>query len=118
MQFQNLCSPLKLLVIFSHRILLSIYSSIHYFIFFDLLKLREHERIVTNFRSVSVISSLITPENYPSMYTKFFFRKPQFLNRKKSNALTSHIGPKYLHNIVEIFLGNIVRLLKYFGTYY
>ena len=30
--------------------------------------------------------------------------------------LVSHIAPKYLHNIVEIFLGNIVRLLKYFET--
>ena len=30
----------------------------------------------------------------------------------------SHIAPKYLGNIVEIFLGNIVRLLKYFETYH
>ena len=30
----------------------------------------------------------------------------------------SHIAPTYLGNIVEIFLGNIVRLLKYFETYH
>ena len=30
----------------------------------------------------------------------------------------TYIAPKYLDNIVEIFLGNIVRLLKYFETYH
>ena len=30
----------------------------------------------------------------------------------------SHIAVKYLDNIVEIFRGNIVRLLKYFETYH
>ena len=30
----------------------------------------------------------------------------------------THIAPKYLDNIVEIFRGNIVRLLKYFETYH
>ena len=31
----------------------------------------------------------------------------------------THLAPKYLDNIVEIFLGNIiVRLLKYFKIYH
>ena len=30
----------------------------------------------------------------------------------------THTATKYLENIVEIFLGNIVRLLKYFETYH
>ena len=30
----------------------------------------------------------------------------------------AHIAPKYLDKIVEIFRGNIVRLLKHFGTYH
>ena len=30
----------------------------------------------------------------------------------------THTAPKYLVNIVEIFLENIVRLLKYFETYH
>ena len=29
-----------------------------------------------------------------------------------------HIAPKYLDNIVEIFLGNIIILLKYFETHH
>ena len=33
-------------------------------------------------------------------------------------AITAHIAPKYLDNGVEIFLRNIVRLLKYFETYH
>ena len=32
--------------------------------------------------------------------------------------ISAHIAPKYLDNIVEIFHGNIVRLLKYFETYH
>ena len=32
--------------------------------------------------------------------------------------ITAHIAPKNLGNIVEIFRGNIVRLLKYFETYH
>ena len=30
----------------------------------------------------------------------------------------THTAPKYLENIVKIFLGNIVRLPKYFETYH
>ena len=32
--------------------------------------------------------------------------------------VSTHTEPKYLDNIVEIFRGNIVRLLKYFETYH
>ena len=34
------------------------------------------------------------------------------------NSVLCGIAPKYFDNIVEIFLGNIVRLLKYFETYH
>ena len=30
----------------------------------------------------------------------------------------THIAPKYLDNMVEILLANIVRLLKYFEIYH
>ena len=33
-------------------------------------------------------------------------------------SLYTHIAPKYLDNIAEIFLGNIERLLKHFETYH
>ena len=33
-------------------------------------------------------------------------------------GVTAHTGPKYLVNIVKMFLGNIVRLPKYFETYH
>ena len=39
----------------------------------------------------------------------------RFLAYTHKNYYT-HMAPKYLDNIVEIFLGNIVRLLKYFET--
>ena len=35
---------------------------------------------------------------------------------KKTEINTSHIAPKYLDNILEILLGNIVTFLKYFET--
>ena len=33
-------------------------------------------------------------------------------------AIRTHTAPKYLDNIVKIFLGNILRLPKYFETYH
>ena len=32
--------------------------------------------------------------------------------------ISSHSDPKYLENIGKIFVGNIVRLRKYFETYH
>ena len=37
---------------------------------------------------------------------------------KKKITVDTHSAPKYLGNIVEIFRGNIVKLLKYFETYH
>ena len=37
---------------------------------------------------------------------------------ESSSLFVSHIAAEYLDNIVEIFLGNVVRLLKYFETYH
>ena len=35
-----------------------------------------------------------------------------------SSSFGAHVAADYLDNIVEIFLKNIVRLLKYFETYH
>ena len=38
--------------------------------------------------------------------------------REGNKSYQAHTTPKYLENIVEIFLGNIVRLPKDFETYH
>ena len=35
-----------------------------------------------------------------------------------NSSVASHTAPKYLENILKIFLGNIVRLPKYLETYH
>ena len=36
----------------------------------------------------------------------------------EASSINTHIVPKYLDNIIEIFRGNIVRLLKCIETYH
>ena len=65
-----------------------------------------------------------TSPGIPGMYCSFISAQcpsEPLITICKENIgeiISAHIAPKYLDNIVEIFLGNIVRLLKYFETYH
>ena len=41
-----------------------------------------------------------------------------FMNFFSRVIYNTHTAPKYLENIVKVFLANVVRLLKYFETYH
>ena len=53
-------------------------------------------------------------------------KKPWYVHAKNSiwiihggtRKITTYTAPKYSENILEIFLGSIVRLTKYFETYH